>query len=233
MQCYGTSSTAISATVFQCFTVKARVSEIWSSELEICALSLLWSSCIDSSGSSPSRLIPDISNGVVRSWTSVFWFSRSGNVSTQHDPSRNEFIVEGDHPSPGISTLGWGFALPLSGFLSGFCVCRCVGGNWTREHSLSLHHVTTTTWTAFKMASTRTSILHCILTELSELLASQLRKIVHVHKWLSCNCTPRFKEKHADSLPKESRKSLEQNHVFFLLVYEWNGRKRSNTNSHP
>ena len=148
------SSTAISATVFQCFTVKTRVSEIWSSELETCALSLLWSSCIDSSGSSPSRLIPDVSNDVVRSWTSVFWFSRSGNVSTWHDPSRNEFVVEGDHPSPGSSTLGRGFALPLSGFLSGFCVCRCVGGNGTREHSLSLHHVTTTTWTAFKMAST-------------------------------------------------------------------------------
>ena len=111
-------------------------------------------------------------------------------MSARHDPSSNEFVVEGDHPSPGSSTLGWGFALPLSGFLSGFCVCRCVGGNGTREHSLSLHHVTTTTWTAFKMASTRTSILHCILTELSELLASQLRKIVHVHKWLSWLTAP-------------------------------------------
>ena len=145
-------------------------------------------------------------------------------MSTQHDPSRNEFIVEGDHPSPGSSTLGWGFALPLSGFLSGFCVCRCVGGNGTREHSLSLHHVTTTTWTAFKMASTRTSILHCILTELSELLASQLRKIMHVHKWLSWLTAPQDLRRSTTTVYSKKVGKKPRAKSRFLLAYEMAGK---------
>ena len=59
-------------------------------------------------------LLSDVCSKLVASHASLLWHLSNGVVSTRHDPSKNELVVVGCHPSPGSSTLDWGFALPFS-----------------------------------------------------------------------------------------------------------------------